>query len=65
MTQSDQLKVIRKGFRIIRADMFRKVIKCKEDAGMNWKTLEKGFATKTAVQKRMDELLKNKLTIED
>ncbi|MCT4181618.1 hypothetical protein HZP54_16865 [Elizabethkingia anophelis] len=65
MTQSDQLKVIRKGFRIIRADMFRKVIKVKADVGMNWKTLEKGFTTKTAVQKRMDELLKNKLTIED
>lgn len=64
MTQSDQLKVIKAGFTIIRADLFRMVIKTKRGS-FEWRTLEKGFASKAAIQRRMIELLCDSKTIED
>lgn len=64
MTQRDQLKVIKGGFSIIRADLFRKTIKHKSSENLEWKTLEKGFKTKKAVLDRMKELLKSQNVIE-
>lgn len=65
MTQADQLKVMRKGFKIIRSDMFRLQIKYKDAESVHWKTLEKDFPNKTQLEKRMKELLENKNIIED
>lgn len=65
MTQSDQVKVMRKGFKIIRPDMFRLQIKFKDAENDNWKTLEKDFASKAAVERRMKQLLEKKNIIED
>lgn len=65
MTAQDQLKLINKGFKIIRADMFRLQIKHKGSGTHDWKTLEKGFASKAAVERRMKELLSDKMTVED
>lgn len=64
MTQSDQIKVINAGFTIIRADMFRMSIKSK-GGDFEWRTFEKGFASKAAIQRRMKELLSNPKIIED
>lgn len=64
MTQADQLKVLNAGFTIIRADLFRMAIKIKK-SGFDWRILEKGFASKAALERRMKELLKDPQTIED
>ena len=64
MTAKDQIKLIKKGFTIIRADMFRLEIKYKSDSH-SWKILEKGFTSKAAVERRMKELLENQSFIED
>lgn len=64
MTQADQLKIIKAGFTIIRADLFRMAIKTKKGS-FEWRTLEKGFPSKAALDRRMKELLKDSHTIED
>lgn len=64
MTQSDQLKVLKAGFTIIRADLFRMAIKIKKSS-FDWRILEKGFASKAALERRIKELLKDPQTIED
>lgn len=65
MTQKDQLKVIRAGFKIIRADIFRMQIKFKDKWQPDWSILEKDFKTKKALQERMKELLNEPYVIED
>lgn len=64
MTQSDQIKIINAGFTIIRADLFRMAIKTKKGS-FEWRTLEKGFPSKAALERRMKELLTDPKTIED
>ena len=64
MTTRDQDKVIAAGFTIIRTDDFPNIrIKYRVGNGA-WKTLEK-FECKAARDRRLKELLKNILTIED
>lgn len=65
MTQTDQQKVISKGFTIIRSDMYRLAIKHKKAGAREWITLESGFTSKAAVERRMKELLLKKNIIED
>ena len=65
MTQKDQQKVLNKGFTIIRADFFRMSIKYKNVCTSEWKTLEKGFKTKTALESKMRALLEAPTYIED
>lgn len=65
MTQKDQNKILDVGFMIIRPDYFRLLIKYKSTYSRDWKTAEKGFKTKSAVEKRMKELLEDQYTIED
>lgn len=64
MNAKDHLKLMKSGFSIIRADIFRLQIKIK--SGMqDYRILEKGFASKAAVERRMKELLKDDMTVED
>lgn len=64
MNAKDHLKLMKSGFSIVRADMFRLQIKIK--SGMqDYRILEKGFASKAAVERRMKELLKDDMTVED
>lgn len=64
MNAKDHLKLMKSGFSIIRADMFRLQIKIK--SGMqDYRILEKGFASKAAVERRMKELLQDDMTVED
>ena len=66
MTQTDQQKVIDAGFRIIRSDLHRLVIKLKSsENSCGYKDLEKGFTSRTALNRRMIELLQDPWTIED
>lgn len=65
MTQKDQVKVINAGFTIIRADLFRLLIKFKTKYNQDWRVLEKDFKTKKAVLEKMEELLKSPIHIED
>ena len=64
MTAKDHIKLMNKGFTIIRADLFRLTIKYKQGL-QDWKILEKGFTTKAAVERRIKELLENPLRVED
>lgn len=64
MNAKDHHKLMKSGFSIVRADMFRLQIKIK--SGMqDYRILEKGFASKAAVERRMKELLKDDMTVED
>ena len=65
MTQRDQLKIMNEGFTIIRADLFRLLIKFKTKYNQDWRVLEKDFKTKKAVLDKMEELLKSPIHIED
>lgn len=65
MTQRDQLKVIRAGFTIIRRDEHNLKIKMKNKEHSNWVTLYNGFASKAALNRKMNELLELNLMIED
>lgn len=63
MTARDQVKLIDQGFRIIRADYFRMAIKEKYKQ-YYWRVLEKDFKTKTDLERRIKELLKDQKTVE-
>lgn len=64
MNTNDQDKVIEAGFMIIRPDDFPNIrIKYRVGNGA-WKTLEK-FDTKPARDRRLKELLKDNLIVED
>ncbi|WP_395974215.1 hypothetical protein [Chryseobacterium cucumeris] len=65
MTQKDQVKVMRAGFKIIRADVQNLVIKFKDKDNLHWKTLQSDFKSKAALQRGMETLLKMQLFIED
>lgn len=64
MTAKDQLKITKAGFTIIRADFAN--LRIKHKTGLQeWSTLEKGFKSKAALQRRMKELLEMNLIVED
>jgi hypothetical protein len=65
MNQKDQLKVINSGFTIIRKEEAAMKIKFKNKDNHDWKTLSNRFASKAALQRRVDELLKISTVIED
>jgi hypothetical protein len=69
MNATDQQKVVNAGFTIIRKEDFnlngQMRIKTKGTGSHEWKTLEKGFATKAALDRRMKELLQDPKTVED
>jgi len=65
MTQSDQIKVINAGFTIIRADEHNLLIKMRNKDHLRWVVLHNGFKSKAALKRKMDELLKLNLVIED
>jgi len=65
MNQKDQLKVLKAGFTIIRKEESALKIKYKCDDDHNWKTLSSGYASKAAMQREMDQLLKSSNIIED
>lgn len=63
MTGKDQEKIRKLGVKIIRRDYSKLLIKCKNQEHSDWVVFEK-FATKTALDKKMRELLEDPLTIE-
>ena len=69
MNGRDQQKLINAGFTIIRKEDFNLNgslrIKTKGNGSHEWRTLEKGFATKAALERRMKKLLEDEKTIED
>lgn len=66
MNGTDQQKLVRAGFTIIRKeDHIRLIIKFKGPGARDWRTLEKGFASKAALERRMNELLKDEKTVQD
>lgn len=65
LTNNDAQKLIKAGFTIIRADYQRLVIKYKGKGQCEWKDLEKGFLSRAGLERRMKELLKNDLIIND
>lgn len=64
MTGKDQEKIRKLGVKILRRDYSKLLIKCKDKEHSDWIILEK-FNTKTAVDKKMREMLENPLIIED
>ena len=62
-------KVLAAGFRIIRSDDTPapriKYLKYRASSDAVWVTLEDGFASKAARDRRFKELLKDKMTVED
>jgi hypothetical protein len=69
MNATDQQKLVKAGFTIIRKEDFnmngQMRIKVKGSGSHEWKTLEKGFATKAALERRMKQLLEDPMTVED
>lgn len=71
MNAHDQQKLVTAGFTIIRredhynSDPHLMRIKVKGNGSHEWKTLQKGFPTKAALDRRMKELLKDEKTVED
>lgn len=66
MNKNDAQKLLRAGYKFIRGDKHSLVIKTQSSTELShgWKTLEKGFANYKAVEKRMQELLKDEKTLE-
>jgi hypothetical protein len=68
MNATNQQKLVNAGFTIIRKEDHvpgQLRIKVKGSGSHEWKTLEKGFPTKAAVDRRMNELLNDPKTVED
>lgn len=69
MNAKDQQKLVNAGFTIIRKEgEFAATglrIKVKGKGSHEWKTLEKDFPTRAALDRRMTELLKDPKTVED
>ncbi|HVZ95896.1 MAG TPA: hypothetical protein VG847_03415 [Chitinophagaceae bacterium] len=70
MNATDQGKLVRAGFTIIRAEGLLDEgkylrIKYKGSGSHEWKTLEKGFFSKASLKRRIQQLLKDEKTIED
>ncbi|HAP94524.1 hypothetical protein [Epilithonimonas hominis] len=64
LSNKDFRKLKKKGFIVIRKDLENLRIKHK-DRDFNWKTFENGFASKAAVERRINELLEADNIIED
>lgn len=66
MNSRDRQKLTEAGYRFIRSDQHSNSIKVQSNGTYShgWKTLEKGFKNFKEVEKRMNELLKDKKTIE-
>lgn len=66
MNGTDQKKLIEAGYTIIRRDNHHQPrIKIRDAPNYEWRTLEAGFASKAARDRRADELLKLSTVIED
>jgi hypothetical protein len=68
MNGTDQAKLVNAGYTIIRKEDHLGAtlrIKYKGTGSHEWRTLEKGFKTKVALERRMCELLKISTVIED
>jgi hypothetical protein len=65
MTAKDQLKVLKKGFFIIREDKENLTIKAKTLGKPNWHVLHDGFKTYAELQRKKIENLKLEFCIED
>jgi len=65
MRFKDQLKVMQVGFILLRRDYRNSRIKCKTHERNEWHNLENGFASKAALDRRMDVLLQDNQYIED
>lgn len=65
MTSKDQLKIMRAGFTIIRADENNLLLKFKDRNNLNWKNLRSDFPSKAALLREKNEFLKMNLYIED
>lgn len=68
MDATNQQKIIAAGFKIIRPEAHvqgQLRIKSKGPGGHEWKTLEKGFESKAALERRMKELLKDPMIVQD
>jgi len=64
MTSNDKEKILKAGFIIIRSDLDN--LKIKKLSGSHaWSTLESNFKNKTAVLRRMKELLESDTIIAD
>ena len=61
----DVLKLLKKGFTIIRADNENLRIKHKSRINTEWQILEKDFKSKAALRRKMDELLTINTILED
>jgi predicted Rdx family selenoprotein len=70
MNATDQQKLVKAGFTIIRTELApgsgdNHRIKTKGSGSHEWKTLEKGFPTKAALERRVNELLKDPIIVQD
>lgn len=74
MTATDQGKVVKAGFKIVRRDYANLKIKFKGAGSATlkinsdtheWSTLEKGFKNKAELDRRMKQLLALSLVVED
>lgn len=70
MNGTDQQKLIKAGWTILRPEGLYDTwnglkIKFKGNGSHEWRTLEKGFQTKAALLRRMNELLKDEKTVQD
>jgi hypothetical protein len=66
MDQKSQVKVMKAGFRILRVDDTPSPrIKIKENGNYEWKTFQKDFASKSARDRRFEELLVSNIYISD
>ncbi len=66
MNKRDSNKLLKAGYRFLRIDKHLMAIKIQTSSPVShgWKVLEKGFATFKAVEKRMEELLKDEKSLE-
>lgn len=65
MTAKDQLKLLKAGFTIIRADEHQLLIKFKDKNHINWNLLSNGAKSKAELRRQMDTFLADEKTIED
>lgn len=65
MTAKDQLKVINAGFRIIRRDYVKLIIKYKSMGSPEWSNYMTGFKSKAALDRTAVKLLEMPFNVED
>ncbi len=67
MNKNDTQKLLASGYRFIRTDTVMMAIKTQSHNGQyshGWKILERGFKTVKEMEKRMQVLLEDKMTLE-